>query len=103
MCKFRTLKPEEIDIRVGNINSTTYGTYASYLLYKDARVDMNILDETVGPMNWKKEYSRDNQNCTVSIYDQEKKEWISLTCKLIIGLTLPFFSLTSSLPRLMKI
>ena len=77
MCKFRTLKPEEIDIRVGNINSTTYGTYASYLLYKDARVDMNILDETVGPMNWKKEYSRDNQNCTVSIYDQEKKEWIS--------------------------
>ena len=77
MCKFRTLKAEEIDIRVGNINSTTYGTYASYLLYKDARVDMNILDETVGPMNWKKEYSRDNQNCTVSIYDQEKKEWIS--------------------------
>ena len=24
--------------------------------------DMNILDETVGAMNWKREHTRDNQN-----------------------------------------
>jgi hypothetical protein len=28
-------------------------------------------------LNWKKEYTRDNKNCIVSIYDKEKKEWIS--------------------------
>ena len=77
MCKFRTLRAEEIDIRVGNIISSEKGVFSTYLLYKDARVDMNILDETVGSFNWKKFYSRDNQNCTVSIYDEEKHEWIS--------------------------
>ncbi len=38
---------------------------------------MDILDETVGVYNWKREHTRDNANCIVSIYDQEKKEWIS--------------------------
>ena len=38
---------------------------------------MNVLDETVGCMNWKKSYLRDNANCVVSIYDDEKKEWVS--------------------------
>lgn len=71
--EFRTLKPEEISCRVNQINEKGL----TLLLYKDARVDMDILDETVGNMNWKKEYTRDNQNCIVSIYDEEKKEWIS--------------------------
>ena len=48
----------------------------SLLLYKDARVDQNILDETVGPMNWQRHHSRDNANCTVAIWDPEKKQWI---------------------------
>ena len=38
---------------------------------------MDILDETVGVYNWKREHTRDNANCIVSIYDSEKKEWIS--------------------------
>lgn len=73
MKEFRLLKAEEISCRVNQINDKGL----TLLLYKDARVDMDILDETVGCMNWKKEYTRDNRNCIVSIWDSEKKEWIS--------------------------
>lgn len=71
--KFRKLEANEIDCRIGTIKESGL----SLLLYKDARVDMNILDESVGPMNWKREHTRDNKNCIVSIYDDEKKEWVS--------------------------
>jgi len=71
--EFRLLKADEISCRVNQINDKGL----TLLLYKDARVDMDILDETVGCMNWKKEYTRDNRNCIVSIWDSEKKEWIS--------------------------
>lgn len=70
--KFRPVRADEIDVRVQSINQ--YSTIV--LLYKDARVDQNILDETVGCFNWQKSYSRDNQNCTVSIWDSEKQMWI---------------------------
>lgn len=70
---FRTLKADEIDVRVAQIDKN----WATLLLYKNARVDMDILDETVGVYNWKREHTRDNANCIVSIYDKEKKEWIS--------------------------
>lgn len=46
------------------------------MLYKDARCDMNILDETVGPENWQRKHSRDNANCTVGIWDEGKGQWI---------------------------
>ena len=71
--EFRTLKANEIDCRVAQIDKT----WLTLLLYKDARVDMNILDETVGCLNWKKSYSRENANCTVSIWNDEIKEWVS--------------------------
>lgn len=70
---FRTLRADEIELRVGTCTSKGF----SLLLYKDARCDMNILDETVGSMNWKREHRRDNANCFVSLWDGEKKEWIS--------------------------
>ena len=72
--KFRTLKAEEIECRIGTLKKDSG---LSLLLYKDARCDMDLLDETVGPMNWKREHSRDNANCIVSIYDEDKGEWIS--------------------------
>lgn len=72
--KFRTLQPHEIDVRVARANKN--GS-VSVLLYKDARVDQNILDETVGPMNWQRSHSRDNANCTVSIWDEDKGIWVS--------------------------
>ncbi len=71
--KFRALKESEIDVRVATV--TEKGV--SLLLYKDARCDMNILDEAVGPMNWQRSHTRDNANCIVSIWDEDKKQWIS--------------------------
>lgn len=71
--KFRTLNASEIDVRVQSV--TAKGCIL--LLYKDARCDMNILDETVGPLGWKREHTRDNANCVVSIWDTDKKQWIS--------------------------
>ena len=70
---FRLLKADEIDVRVATINEKG----ASLLLYKDARCDMNILDETVGAFNWKREHTRENANCIVSLWDENKKEWVS--------------------------
>ena len=70
---FRDLKAEEIDVRVATVSEKG----CSLLLYKDARCDMNILDETVGALNWQRQHSRDNANCTVSIWDSEKLQCIS--------------------------
>ena len=70
---FRLLKENEIDVRIATINQKG----ASLLLYKDARCDMNILDETVGAFNWKREHTRENANCIVSLWDENKKEWVS--------------------------
>ena len=47
---FRLLRADEIEVRV----STVRQNGVSLLLYKDARCDMNILDETVGPLNWQR-------------------------------------------------
>lgn len=73
MKEIRKLRADEIELRVGTI--TEKGL--SLLLYKDARCDMNILDETFGCLNWKREHTRDNKNCVVSVYDENKKEWVS--------------------------
>ena len=73
--KFRKLKPDEIEVRVATINKKG----CSLLLYKDARVDMRLLDETAGPLNWKREHQvlNDNLFCTVSIYNEVIGEWVS--------------------------
>lgn len=73
MHKFRTLKPDEIECRVGTINEKGL----TLLLYKDARCDMNLLDES--GLKWKREHQLINNKlyCTVSIYDAEIKEWVS--------------------------
>lgn len=73
--KFRNLKANEIDVRVQSYVPNSKG--AILLLYKDARCDMNILDETVGVMNWQRSHTRDNANCIVSIYDNDKGIWVS--------------------------
>lgn len=71
--KFRDLKSSEIDVRIATLNEKG----ATLLLYKDARVDQDILDETVGAMNWQRKHSRDNANCTVEIWDTDKNMWVS--------------------------
>lgn len=73
MKPFRTLRADEIDCRIAKVKQSGI----TLLLYKDARCDMNILDETVGPLNWQRSHSRENANCTVSIWDDERKHWVS--------------------------
>ncbi len=72
--KIRCLKPEEIEIRVQQI--TEKG--AQLLLYKDSRCDKRILDETYGISGWKNRYEeiKGNLFCTISIWDDEKQQWV---------------------------
>ena len=74
MNKFRLLRADEIECRVGTINANGF----TLLLYKDARCDQNILDDTVGEMNWQRDHKevKGNMFCGVSIYDAEKG-WIT--------------------------
>lgn len=72
MCMFRDLTADEIECRVAQ--ATEKGV--SLLLYKDARCDQTILDETVGAFGWMRQHTRDNANCIVSIWDENKQQWI---------------------------
>jgi hypothetical protein len=70
----KPLPIKSIDFRVQSINK---GGYATILAYKDARVDINRLNEVCTPLGWKREHTRDNRNCIVSIWDKENKQWVS--------------------------
>lgn len=73
--RFRPLKADEIECRIATVKKNG----VSLLLYKDARVDMRLLDETVGQLNWKRSHQLIDGNlyCTIEIWDAEKKQWIS--------------------------
>ena len=79
MGAIRKLYASEIECRVAQCGKKGEGAWCSLLLYKDARVDMRILDEVYGPMNWQREHTIIGENlyCTIKIYDPEKKEWIA--------------------------
>lgn len=71
----RLLRADEIECRVSTINERGL----SLLLFKDARVDQKILDETFTPFGWKRTHQIIDGNlyCTVEIWDSEKCQWIS--------------------------
>ena len=71
----RLLRAEEIECRIAMVNEKGL----SLLLYKDARVDQRILDETFGAFGWKRSHQCIDGNlyCTVEILDRESGEWIS--------------------------
>ena len=71
----RLLHADEIECRIATINEKGL----SLLLYKDARVDQRILDETFGIFGWKRSHQCIDGNlyCTVEIYDKDSGEWIS--------------------------
>lgn len=73
MC--RDLRADEIDVRVQSQKQSGL----ILLLYKNARVDMDILDETFGKFGWqrKHEFKDGKLYCTVSVWDSEKQMWIS--------------------------
>ena len=73
---------DNLDFRVQSVTSYTSKNNglvvtANILVYKDARIDMSRLDSVVGPLNWKREHTRDNRNCKVSIYNDTIGEWVS--------------------------
>ena len=85
--KFRDLRADEIELRVGNTKRKFPSQPKSesnpvvgfqVLLYKTARVDANVLDETVGPFNWTKEYYqvKNTMFCRVGIKDKDTDEWV---------------------------
>lgn len=67
MLEFDLLTAEQIEVRVAQINEKS----CSLLLYKDARVDMNMLDRhpLIGPENWQCKYyeCKGNLYCSVGI------------------------------------
>lgn len=82
MGTFRKLLASEIDCRVETVKQPSQdgkGGGVSILLYKDARVDMRLLDETYGAMGWKREHQvlDGRLYCTISVYDKESSQWIS--------------------------
>lgn len=70
----RLLRADEIECRVATVSEKG----VSLLLYKDARVDQNILDETFGIFGWMRTHERigDALFCSVSIKDSDGM-WIS--------------------------
>lgn len=72
---FRDLTAEDVELRASMVRDS----FISLLAYKDARVDASVLDETVGAMNWKKTYRRDETGalvCTVSVWNEDRNEWV---------------------------
>ena len=69
---FRTLRADEIDCRVSTVSEKG----VSILLYKDARADMNLLDETVGAENWQRKHELINGNMFCSVGIKVDGEWI---------------------------
>ena len=74
--KIRPLKPDEIEVRIAEIRATTNGNMARLLLYKTARTDMDILDETFGPENWQVDYKSIDGKLYCGIGVRIGTEWI---------------------------
>lgn len=73
--QFRKLRADEIEARIATV--TEKG--CQILLYKNARCDMNILDETVGPFNWQRDHKelKGNMYAGISIFDENKGIWVT--------------------------
>ena len=71
----RTLYANEIECRIGMVNEKGL----SLLLYKNARVDMQILDEYFGIFGWQRQHTciEGNLYCTIQIKDPETQQWIA--------------------------
>lgn len=71
---FRLLRADEIEARVSQISKK--GDGVQLLLYKNARCDMNILDETVGAANWQRKHYDCKGNLFCSVGIRIGNEWI---------------------------
>ena len=69
---FRKLNADEIDCRISTVSEKGL----SLLLYKDARVDMRLLDEVVGAENWQRKHELINGNLFCSVGIKCGTEWV---------------------------
>ena len=71
----KPLEIKDIDFRIQSINK---GKYATILAYKDARVDMNRLDEVCGSENWQRDHKEVNGVVYggIGICTDLQKQWI---------------------------
>lgn len=69
------LAADDIECRVGVCRQSG----CTLLLYKDARVDMRILDMVFGPANWQRRHEIIDGNlyCTIDVWDDRKQAWVS--------------------------
>ena len=74
MINFRELTENDIECRVQSVKQNGL----VLLLYKNARVDMNILDETVGAENWQREHyeCKGNLFCRVGVDVSGNENWV---------------------------
>ena len=72
------LTSKDVDVRIQSVKQNKNGVGAVLLIYKDARVDMNMLDEVYGQNNWQRthEIISGNLFCNIDIWDEEKKQWV---------------------------
>ena len=84
MEEIRLLSKEDIEVRVAQTLAGNNKVRVNLLLYKNARVDMKIMDELFTPMGWKRTHKLigDRLYCCVEVYNPETKEWI---CKEDVG------------------
>ena len=84
MEEIRLLTKEDIEVRVAQTLAGNNKVRVNLLLYKNARVDMKIMDELFTPMGWKRTHKLigDRLYCCVEVYNPETKEWI---CKEDVG------------------
>lgn len=76
----RLMEPDDIEVRIQQTRTGRDGKYVTVLLlYKTARTDMAVLDETFGPTNWSNSYReiKGHMYCTISVRDPETHEWVS--------------------------
>ena len=84
MEEIRLLSKEDIEVRVAQTLAGNNKVRVKLFLYKNARVDMKILDELFTPMGWKRTHKLigDRLYCCVEVYNPETKEWV---CKEDVG------------------
>ena len=74
--KFRYLRADEIEVRPAHSDKDS--GKVNLLLYIDSRAVVNLLNETVGNLNWKSRFYEANGLVfgEISIYNEELKDWI---------------------------
>lgn len=74
---FRNLTKDEIEIRRGRRIGQTQNR-CELLLYKTARTDMNLLDETFGNYGWACQYKEENGIlfCGIALKDKDTDTWV---------------------------